>query len=158
MYYTHIPSPLGDLCLTSDGTALAGLWLPTENPKIQNMEKKPELPVFEKAAAWLSGYFVGCPGEIDFPLSPAGTNFQKRVWQILLTIPYGETTSYGAISKQLGPKMSAQAVGQAVGANPIAIIIPCHRIIGKDGSLTGFAGGLEMKRWLLNHEKGCEAF
>lgn len=153
MYYTHIPSPLGDLCLTSNGTALTGLWLPTEDPKIQNMEKKPELPVFEKAAVWLSGYFAGCPGEIDFPLSPAGTAFQSRVWEILLTIPYGETTSYGCLAKQLGQKMSAQAVGQAVGRNPISIIIPCHRCVGAKGQLTGYAGGLEYKKWLLAHEE-----
>lgn len=153
MYFAHIPSPLGELCLTSDGTALTGLWLPTEDPKIQNVEEKPELPVFEKASAWLSGYFAGCPGEIDFPLSPAGTAFQQRVWEILLTIPYGKTTSYGAIAKQLGPKMSAQAVGQAVGRNPISIIIPCHRVVGAKGQLTGYAGGLEYKKWLLAHEE-----
>lgn len=153
MYYTHIPSPLGDLCLTSDGTALTGLWLPTENPKIQNMEKTPDLPVFEKTAAWLSDYFAGHPGKIDFPLSPAGTAFQKRVWEILLTIPYGKTTSYGAIARQFGPKMSAQAVGQAVGRNPISIIVPCHRCVGAKGQLTGYAGGLEYKKWLLTHEE-----
>lgn len=153
MYYTHIPSPMGEICLTSDGAALTGLWLDTENPRIQHMVQKSELPIFEKAAAWLSGYFAGCPGELGFPLSPAGTAFQQRVWEILLTIPYGMTTSYGAIAKQLGQKMSAQAVGQAVGRNPISIIIPCHRVVGAKGQLTGYAGGLAHKQWLLNHEE-----
>lgn len=153
MYYTHIPSPLGELCLTSDGSALTGLWLPTEDSKIQNMTQKPHLPVFGKADDWLSSYFAGTPKEIDFPLSPAGTPFQHRVWEILLTIPYGKTTTYGTIAKQLGEKMSAQAVGQAVGRNPISIIIPCHRVVGAKGQLTGYAGGLENKIWLLCHEE-----
>lgn len=153
MYFTHISSPLGELCLTSDGVALTGLWLPTENPDISNRNHAPELPIFEKTAAWLRSYFAGHPGEIDFPLSPAGTAFQSRVWEILLTIPYGQTTSYGHIAKQLGQRMSAQAVGQAVGRNPVSIIIPCHRVVGAKGQLTGYAGGLEYKQWLLNHEE-----
>ena len=153
MYYKHIPSPLGALCLTSDGTALTGLWLPTEDPKIRDMAPNPDLPVFHKAEAWLCAYFSGCPTAIDFPLSPAGTDFQHRVWEILLTIPYGKTTTYGTIARQLGDNMSAQAVGQAVGRNPISIMVPCHRVVGAKGQLTGYAGGLENKTWLLRHEE-----
>lgn len=154
MYYTDIPSPLGALCLTSDGTALTGLWLPTEEPQLLGMERNAQLPVFESAAAWLESYFAGVPGTVDFPLAPPGTAFQKRVWEILLTIPWGGSTSYGAIAKRLGVNMSAQAVGQAVGRNPISILIPCHRVLGAKGQLTGYAGGLEYKKWLLTHE-GC---
>ena len=101
----------------------------------------------------MESYFAGNPGAVEFPLSPTGTDFQRKVWAILLTIPYGQTTTYGAIAKQLGNAMSAQAVGQAVGRNPISIIIPCHRVMGAKGQLTGYAGGIENKKWLLRHEE-----
>jgi methylated-DNA-[protein]-cysteine S-methyltransferase len=125
----------------------------TQNFDCSRLPRQDELPIFESVRAWLDDYFIGQHREIDFTLSPAGTDFQKRIWEILLTIPYGEITTYGAMAKQLGEKMSAQAVGQAVGRNPIGIIIPCHRVVGAKGQLTGYAGGLEKKKWLLRHEE-----
>lgn len=151
--FTHYPSPLGRLLLVSDGIALTGLWMPTEAFDTSHIEQQDGLPLFREVRRWLDAYFQGQPREITFPLSPAGTAFQKRVWELLLTIPYGETTSYGRIAKQLSAKMSAQAVGQAVGRNPISIIIPCHRVVGSNGQLTGYAGGLPIKKWLLDHEE-----
>ena len=116
-----------------------------------------EMCIRDRAKVWLDGYFSGNPAELSFPLNPHGTSFQKQVWEILLTVPYGKTTTYGAIAREIAlrtgkEKMSAQAVGQAVGANPISILIPCHRVVGANGKLTGYAGGLDKKEWLLRHE------
>ena len=152
-YFTRFPSPVGDLRLTSDGEALTGLWLPLQACDDSHWQRADDLAIFDSVKAWLERYFAGNPGTVEFPLSPAGTDFQRRVWAILLTIPYGQTTTYGAIAKQLRKTMSAQAVGQAVGKNPISIIIPCHRVLGAKGQLTGYAGGLENKKWLLRHEE-----
>lgn len=152
-FFTHYLSPIGPLLLVSDGSALTGLWMPTEHFSTEHCIQRDDLPLFQDVQVWLDGYFQGKPAEFSFPLSPAGTPFQKRVWEILLTIPYGQTTSYGAIAKDLSPGMSAQAVGQAVGRNPISIIIPCHRVVGTKGQLTGYAGGLPIKTWLLRHEE-----
>lgn len=151
-YYTLYHSPIGPLRLTSDGTALTGLWFHDRKPDPAADQYREDLAIFDSAKRWLDDYFSGNPRKIDFPLAPSGTPFQQRVWQLLLTIPYGETTTYGALARHLEPKMSAQAVGQAVGRNPIGILIPCHRVIGADGTLTGYAGGLENKKWLLLHE------
>ena len=150
--YTIFPSPVGDLWLTSDGTALTGVWMDSRKPDVSHARRCDDLSIFDSAKGWLDAYFAGAHREIDFPLSPAGTAFQRRVWALLSAIPYGETTTYGALARELGPKMSAQAVGQAVGRNPIAIILPCHRVLGAKGQLTGYAGGLEIKKWLLCHE------
>lgn len=152
-YFTQYPSPIGQLSLVADDSAITGLWMETEQFDTSQLNRADDLPVFTVARRWLDDYFAGTPREIDFPLFPAGTAFQHRVWEILLTIPYGETTTYGAIAKQLDNNMSAQAVGQAVGRNPISIIIPCHRVVGAKGQLTGYAGGLEIKKWLLCHEE-----
>ncbi len=152
MYLSIYDSPLGPIRLVSNGDALVGLYLDTqEMPGMDFIQE--DVPVFTQVRHWLDGYFCGKPTEIDFPLSPAGTEFQHRVWDILLTIPYGETTTYGTIARQLGEKMSAQAVGGAVGKNPISILIPCHRVVGSNGTLTGYAGGLDKKQWLLGHEE-----
>ena len=151
--YTLYPSPVGSLVLTSDGEALTGLWMETHNYDISGLPRQDALPLFDAVRHWLDDYFAGKHREIDFPLSPVGTDFQRKVWEILLSISYGEITTYGAIAKQLGEKMSAQAVGQAVGRNPISIIIPCHRCVGAKGQLTGYAGGLDQKKWLLTHEE-----
>ena len=151
--FTLYPSPLGALTLVSDGAALTGLWMPTEDFSTDRMPRQDDLPLFGEVRRWLDAYFQGKPEPVCFPLSPAGTGFQQRVWEILLTIPYGSTTSYGTIARALSPKMSAQAVGQAVGRNPISIIIPCHRCVGDRGQLTGYAGGLPIKAWLLRHEE-----
>ena len=153
IYYTAVPSPVGDLRLTSDGISLTGLYLPVHRPDDTHWEESKDLAIFNSAKAWLDGYFSGKPGAVEFPLSPAGTAFQQRVWEILLTVPYGQTITYGTIAGQLGENMSAQAVGQAVGKNPISIIIPCHRVLGANGQLTGYAGGIENKKWLLRHEE-----
>lgn len=152
-YFTRFPSPVGDLRLTSDGASLTGLWLPPQMRDDSHWERADDLAIFDSAKAWLESYFAGNPEAVEFPLSPAGTAFQRRVWEILLTIPYGQTTTYGAIAKQLGETMSPQAVGQAVEKNPISIIIPCHRVLGAKGQLTGYAGGIENKQWLLGHEE-----
>lgn len=151
--FTEYRSPIRPLLLVSDRTSLTGLWMQAHNKDTYKWMPQDDLPVFTAARNWLDDYFAGNPREIDFPLSPAGTAFQRRVWEILLTIPYGETTTYGTIAKQLGENMSAQAVGQAVGRNPISILIPCHRVVGAKGQLTGYAGGIENKKWLLRHEE-----
>ena len=108
-------------------------------------------PYHEKVKEWLDHYFAGDPIAISFPLAPQGTAFQERVWQLLREIPYGETRTYGQLAQDLSCG-SAQAVGQAVGRNPLTILVPCHRVMGKDGQLTGYASGLDRKRWLLHHE------
>ena len=143
------PSPVGTLYLTADEGGLTGIWM--------HPEKTEDFPVLAQAKLWLDSYFSGNPEEITFPLNPHGTVFQEQVWEILLTIPYGQTTTYGAIAREMAArtgkeKMSDQAVGQAVGANPISILIPCHRVVGANGKLTGYAGGLDKKEWLLRHE------
>jgi methylated-DNA-[protein]-cysteine S-methyltransferase len=159
MYYstTH-PSPVGILTLAcdSDGTTLVGLWL--EGQKYHGdtipeaMTEKADLPIFDVAKQWLHSYFAGeKPAISDLPLAPIGNAFRQSVWAILCEIPYGEVTTYGAIAKRLGCK-SSQAVGGAVGHNPISIIIPCHRVVGAGGSLTGYAGGVQTKIKLLELE------
>ena len=154
MFFTIFPSPLGNLTLISDGHSLTGLWMQSQSIPQGEYTRRDDLPVFLLTKEWLDAYFLGNPGNPNtLPLSPAGTVFQQRVWQILLTLPYGTTTTYGAIAKAISPNMSAQAVGGAVGRNPIGIIIPCHRVVGADGQLTGYAGGIENKAWLLRHEE-----
>lgn len=150
IYFSRYPSPVGDLVLVSDGRSLTALTFGTPDPRWERTEN---LAIFDSVRSWLDAYFAGKPLAADFPLSPAGTGFQRRVWEILLTVPHGKTTTYGAIARQLGENMSAQAVGQAVGKNPIAILIPCHRCLGAKGQLTGYAWGIEKKRWLLTHEE-----
>ena len=146
MFYTKYDSPAGPLTLESDGTALTGLSFgPCEKPILP-------LPLFDDAFAWLDEFFQGREPGPTPPLSPAGTAFQQRVWRELVNVPFGETVSYGALAKAAGCG-SPRAVGQAVHNNPIAIMIPCHRVIGADGSLTGFAGGLDLKRRLLTLEE-----
>lgn len=153
VYYTKYPSPVGSLLVTSNGCSLTGLWMDTQSPPDIAMEQRDDLPLFTGIRGWLDAYFLGQNPPITFPLDPGGTPFQQRIWQFLLQIPYGKTSTYGAIAKAISPRMSAQAVGQAVGKNPIGIIIPCHRCIGAAGQLTGYAGGLEKKKWLLRHEE-----
>ena len=157
MYYSmHYRSPIGDLFLVSNGTALVGLWLEGQKyfgGKLPAAIPDSDLPVFATAADWLDRYFRGDrPDPAELPLAPQGTKFQQRVWQELLKIPYGSTTTYGEIARTVGKPRACQAVGGAVGHNPISIIIPCHRVVGAKGQLTGFAGGLDKKTWLLRHE------
>lgn len=159
MKYTVIPSPFGELTVASDGESLTGLWIKGQKyyggPEYA---ERTELPIFHRAEDWLNRYFAGRrPSPVELPLSPRGSEFRQVVWRLLCEIPYGEVTTYGELSRRaakiLGKeKMAAQAIGGAVGHNPISIIIPCHRVLGTDGSLTGYAGGLHIKRWLLEHE------
>ena len=152
MVRTIYPSPVGTLTLVGEGDTLTGLWMEENLPK--ELPPMGHAPVFDRAATWLDMYFHGRPQKVNFHLEPIGTPFQKKVWQILLPVPYGQPRSYGAVAKELSPGMSPQAVGSAVGRNPISIIIPCHRIIGSNGKLIGYAGGLEAKEWILRHEGG----
>lgn len=153
-------SPLGRLTLASDGASLTGLWLEGQKYYGHTLEKdaaRRPAPVFGAVKKWLDAYFRGEAPRVDLPLAPIGSAFRRRVWDILLAIPYGEVTTYGAIARRLAEAdgkagFSAQAVGGAVGHNQISIIIPCHRVVGADGSLTGYAGGIEKKRWLLGLE------
>ena len=159
-YISHYQSPIGDILLAADETGLTGLWF--EGQKYfarcldKNREEK-EVPVLEAAKRWLDLYFSGQEPDFSVPLHFIGTDFQKQVWEILCTIPYGRTTTYGDIAKCFAakkglPHMSAQAIGGAVGHNEISIIVPCHRVVGSDGSLTGYAGGVDKKRALLTLE------
>lgn len=144
--FARYQSPIGAITLVSDGNSLTGLQL--SYPSTPHLLNSHDLQVFEDTSRWLDQYFSGTKPGFTPPLKPQGTLFQQKVWHELLTIPYGQTTTYGAIAKRLNCR-SAQAVGQAIHRNPIAIIIPCHRVIGSDGSLTGYASGLEIKRQLL---------
>lgn len=158
-YFTaHYDSPLGGMTMVSDGHALTALCF-EETRKgacfAGEMSSTTKLPVFDETRHWLDLYFAGEQPDFLPPLAPEGTPFQQRVWDILLTIPYGKTMSYGDVARRISPTMSAQAIGGAVGRNPIGIIIPCHRVIGADGSLTGYASGLDRKRWLLELEGLC---
>jgi methylated-DNA-[protein]-cysteine S-methyltransferase len=157
-FTAHYNSPLGDMTMASDGQALTALWFDgtRREPRFVDMTSATTmLPVFEETCRWLDFYFGGKKPDFTSPLAPKGTPFQQRVWEILLSIPYGKTVSYGDIARRISPTMSAQAIGGAVGRNPIGIIIPCHRVIGADGSLTGYGGGLERKRWMLELEGLC---
>lgn len=148
MNFAEYSSPVGKLLLCSDGSHLTGAWFDRELP-----ESPEEDGVLKAAKMWLDSYFRGEFREPDFPILPDGTAFQKQVWQLLLEIPWGQVTTYGCLARQISEKMSPQAVGQAVGKNPLAIIIPCHRCIGATGKLTGYAWGTERKKWLLEHEQ-----
>lgn len=164
MYYkTNYNSSLGKFTLACDSNnKLVGLWLEGqkyfEDTVDSEMTENNDLAIFKKTKLWLDRYFSGeKPGISELPLAPTGNDFRQRVWQILCEIPYGEVMTYGDIAKIIAKergkeRMSAQAVGGAVGHNPISIIIPCHRVVGSNGSLTGYAGGIETKIMLLEHE------
>ena len=159
-YIHHYESPLGPVTMASDGEALIGLWFDGQKyfADCLGMEQEEKmLPIFEQADQWLNIYFSGKKPDFIPPLSMKTTEFRKAVWEIMLSIPYGKTMNYGEIAdriaKQKGlQKMSAQAVGGAVGHNSISLIIPCHRVVGANGSLTGYAGGIEKKVKLLELE------
>ena len=156
MYMTHYASPIGDLMLESDGDALTGLCFDTGSDRPFDCFRD-DLPVFAQTRQWLDSYFAGKAPDFIPPLRFSGTPFRQEVWEILLSIPYGKTLTYGEIAAQIAQKrgirkMSAQAVGGAVSSNPIALISPCHRVVGSGGALTGYAGGLDRKAWLLERE------
>lgn len=159
LYTSHYASPLGGMTLVSDGTALVGLYFDGQKYAAEGLDAtrtQKSLLIFEEARRWLDVYFSGRKPDFMPALAPHGTAFQQSVWEILRTIPYGETTTYGAIARRIeqntGCRMSAQAVGGAVGRNPISILIPCHRVVGTNGSLTGYAGGIDKKERLLQWE------
>ena len=160
-YTTHYDSPLGGILLAADEEGLAGLWFDGEKYYAENLapdHREGNLPVLEMTRRWLDIYFTGNEPDFMPPVHMIGTSFQMSVWNILRSIPYGKTTTYGEIAKPLAKekslaKMSAQAVGGAVGHNKISIIIPCHRVVGSSGSLTGYAGGIDKKVALLKLEQ-----
>ena len=156
MRYSTLTTPIGELLLTADDDgALTGVNLPNRHPDPAGWERDDEL--LADARRQLTEYFAGERTAFDLPLRPAGAPFQRRVWEALQRIPYGETASYGELARELGHPTAARAVGAANGRNPIAIVVPCHRVIGSNGSLTGYAGGLECKRALLDLEVGRAA-
>lgn len=156
-YFLNCESPVGELLLTSDGASLTGLWLP--DPRYgpnRSPEWLPgeEVPVLQNTRRQLDEYFRGERTTFDLPLAARGTPFQQRVWRELMEIPYGITWSYGELAARIGNPNASRAVGLANGRNPISIIVPCHRVIGANGSLTGYGGGLPCKRGLLAFEAG----
>ncbi len=156
MRYSTLTTPIGELLLTADDDgALTGVNLPNRHPDPAGWERDDAL--LGDARRQLTEYFAGERTTFDLPLRPAGAPFQLRVWDALRRIPYGETASYGELARELGHPTAARAVGAANGRNPIAIVVPCHRVIGANGSLTGYAGGLECKRALLDLEVGRTA-
>ena len=148
--FCHYPSPIGRLLLTADGTALTGLYMTAQST--DGWTENPTAAPLAAAVQQLNEYFGGSRREFDLPLRLEGTPFQQRVWRELTEIPYGQTWSYGQLAKRIRNPSASRAVGLANGRNPISILVPCHRVIGADGSLTGYGGGLERKRWLLTHE------
>lgn len=160
-YTTHYQSPLGGITLASDGEALVGLWFDGQkyfaDALAEQHQERDDLPVFDDTRRWLDIYFSGKAPNFTPRLSMRAGDFRRRVWEIMLTIPFGRTMTYGDIARQIArergiPTMSTQAVGGAVGHNSISLIIPCHRVVGTSGSLTGYAGGIDKKVWLLQME------
>jgi methylated-DNA-[protein]-cysteine S-methyltransferase len=157
---THavIPSPIGDLTIVAEGGAITHLLMDAAkyrpaDPDVLGDPAAPDEEPFAAAARQLDAYFAGELYDFDLPLAPRGDEFHHRVWTLLRDIPYGETRTYGDLARALGDRNLAQAVGTANGRNPIAVVVPCHRVIGTDGSLVGYAGGLERKRFLLALEE-----
>jgi methylated-DNA-[protein]-cysteine S-methyltransferase len=156
--HTIIDSPLGELTAVAEDGALTGLYYPLHRgmPREEALGPRAE-EGFEEVRRQLDEYFTGGRTRFDLPLAPRGERFQHRVWQLLRQIPYGETRSYGELARELGDPSLARAVGAANGRNPLSVIVPCHRVVGADGRLTGYAGGLERKRYLLELEAPAEA-
>ena len=156
-YFTRAESPLGPILLTSNGDALTRLYISDPTPEPDWVEN-PDAAPFPETRTQLAEYFAGTRTVFDLPLAPHGTPFQKSVWDALVTLPYGLTTSYGELASRLGlPPGSARAVGLANGKNPIWLVVPCHRVVGADGKLVGYAGGLHRKRALLDFESAVLA-
>jgi methylated-DNA-[protein]-cysteine S-methyltransferase len=152
--HTVVGSPLGDLTLVADGGSLTGLYFRHHwyRPDPASFGTRDDTG-FGDVTRQLGEYFAGERMEFDLPLDPRGDGFQQLVWKLISRIPYGQTTSYGDLARQLGDGTAARDVGQAVGRNPLSVIVPCHRVVGKDGQLTGYAGGLARKRFLLDLEQ-----
>jgi len=157
--FTRFPSPVGELILTASETALKGVFFPVRRNRsapdagwVEDDGRGPAGALLAAVRRQLTEYFEGTRTTFDLPLDGTGSTFERRVWDLLRTIPYGATTSYGALARRLGDPRATRAVGAANGKNPIPIIVPCHRVLGARGELTGFGGGLDRKRWLLEHE------
>jgi methylated-DNA-[protein]-cysteine S-methyltransferase len=159
LYRTTMPSPVGELTLVADDGALRSVSWHGEDPTA--LARDTDVvdvaidghPLLARAARQLEEYFDGSRTDFDLPLAPDGTPFQQEAWSVLRTIPYGATISYGEQAARVGDRKRARAVGAANGRNPIPIIVPCHRVVGSNGHLTGFGGGIESKAWLLDHER-----
>jgi methylated-DNA-[protein]-cysteine S-methyltransferase len=151
--HTMVDTRLGPVTLVADGEAITGLYFPHHWYRPADLGERAEHPLLSEAAGQLGAYLAGERDGFDLPLATAGNAFQEQVWALLKQIPYGQTTTYGALARQLGDKSLAQAVGQAVGHNPISVIVPCHRVVGSTGALTGYAGGLDRKQFLLALEE-----
>ena len=155
IYFTFYESPIQSLRLVSDGRSLIGLYMMSEKHDLvcqSNCLEDDSVKPFPETKQQLTAYFAGSLTKFDLPLKMQGTIFEQQVWEALKTIPYGTTISYGELAQQLGNKAASRAVGSANGRNPISIIVPCHRVIGANGKLTGYGGGIERKQWLLKHE------
>jgi methylated-DNA-[protein]-cysteine S-methyltransferase len=151
--YSTITSPIGELLLTSDGKSVTGLYMHKQKHEAERTKDwKRDDAALKQPRTQLQAYFAGELRDFELPLAAEGTPFQQRVWRALRDIPYGKTISYGELARRIGQPTASRAVGLANGRNPIAIVVPCHRVIGANGSLTGYGGGLARKRWLLAHE------
>lgn len=163
IYTTYYSSPVGKILLAAENNKLIGLWIEKQKYYLSDFKAKiheaENIPILNETKKWLDRYFKGEKPEInELELAPIGSDFRQSVWKKLCEIPYGKVITYNHIAKEIArerkmEKMSAQAVGGAVGHNPISIIIPCHRVVGASGSLTGYAGGLQIKKYLLQHEQ-----
>ena len=166
MWRAVLPTPLGDMLALDSGDGLCALEFTGPDKRLTRLEARLRrwfprheiadlvTPTLARTRTWLEAYFAGTSADLEaFPLDMRGADFEKQVWAALRTIPPGDVTSYGAIAKALGSAAASRAVGAANGANPVAIIVPCHRVIGASGSLTGYGGGLDRKTWLLDHER-----
>jgi methylated-DNA-[protein]-cysteine S-methyltransferase len=149
---TTIESPIGPLTLIATDTAVVGILFHGQQPDDCEVLQRGDHPILDRMAQQLDEYFAGTRMDFDLPLDFEGTAFQQTAWNALCSIPYGETISYGEQARRLGDKNKSRAVGAANGQNPIPIVVPCHRVVGSNGHLTGFGGGLETKAWLLDHE------
>ena len=154
MWGADVETPVGRLRVVCDDASLLGVYFPGHVPPPRYAAPDGTHPLLEEAADQLQQWCRGDRRSFDLPVVVSGTDLQVSVWHALREIPYGESTSYGALAQRLGRPGSARAVGAAVGRNPLSIVIPCHRVVGSDGRLAGFAGGVERKRWLLDHESG----
>jgi len=155
--FTILPSPIDDLMAVAEGDSLVGLMMLPHPEPGADWQRDDDDPTLVLAGRQLEAYFAGERHDFDLPLAPAGTAFQLRVWAALREIPYGQTISYGELARRIDNPQASRAVGLANGRNPISVIIPCHRVIGADGSLTGYGGGLARKRLLLTLEQGVTA-
>ncbi|EHA1123749.1 methylated-DNA--[protein]-cysteine S-methyltransferase [Vibrio navarrensis] len=152
-YYTIAPSPLGEMTLQANDEGILGIWFTTQTTRPDDLgQENANHPVLGLALTQLDEYFSGKRTQFDLPIAVKGTAFQMQVWQALTTIPYGETWSYQELANAIDNPKAVRAVGLANGKNPVSIVVPCHRVIGKNGKLTGYAGGIERKRWLLERE------